>query len=80
MSLHDPFPSLHCAFEDERWDEPEIIVDPLTGCIVAIVPPLRRSPQSSRRDRAPAGNPHGWFRRLNAWLWRLYGRVGRDRQ
>ncbi len=64
MPFHDPFPTLevgpfYCTFEDDRWDEPEIIVDPLSGFVVAIIPSRRRSiwerrpprPLSTRRDR-----------------------------
>lgn len=46
MPLQDPFPSLevgpfYCSYEDDRSDGPEFIVDPLSGFVVAMVPPRR---------------------------------------
>jgi hypothetical protein len=59
----------HCIYEDDRWDEPEIIVDPVTGFVVAIFP---RRPRSVRP--LPAPGPRRWHvrtswrERLSRWL------------
>lgn len=72
MPLRDPYPTLevgafYCAYEDDRWDEPEIIVDPLSGFVVAIMPPHDRS----RRPRAERRQPRLrslWRDMLTRWL------------
>ncbi|HXC27214.1 MAG TPA: hypothetical protein VNV38_04605 [Stellaceae bacterium] len=70
--MHDPFPSLspfYHPYEDERRDEPEFIVDPLTGFVVGIVPPVDRS-VVPRRRRLVDGRSR-WRATLDAWLRRL---------
>jgi hypothetical protein len=76
MPLHDPFPTLevgpfYCAYEDDRWDEPEIIVDPLSGFVVAILPPQDRSPRprvSHQEQRPPSQWRSLWRETLSRWL------------
>jgi sulfate/thiosulfate transport system substrate-binding protein len=72
MPLQDPFPTLevgpfYCSYEDDRWNEPEIIVDPLSGFVVAIVPP------HDQPRRPPARSPQPdlrslWRKTLARWL------------
>jgi hypothetical protein len=76
VPLQNPFPSLevgsfYCAYEDERWDEPEIIVDPLTGIVVAIMPRHNR-PHRSADSRHERPQPSLWRDALARWL-RLSG-------
>jgi sulfate transport system substrate-binding protein len=52
----------YCACEDPDRSEPEIIVDPLTGYVLAIIPPRNRP----RRPTRPA--PSAWRDRLARWL------------
>jgi sulfate/thiosulfate transport system substrate-binding protein len=76
MTWHDPsplpgpFPSLEVgpfygSYEDDRWEEPELIVDPLSGFVIAIVPP-RRPPVRPRRPEAAA--PSLWRAAVARWL------------
>jgi hypothetical protein len=58
--------------EDDRWDEPEIIVDPLTGLVVAIIRPSSRPAWPEGRDRRDATAPSVWRTKLARWL-RLAG-------
>ena len=67
--LQGPFPSLevgpfYCSYEDDRWDEPEFIVDPLSGFVVAIVPPRHRSASPERRTHS---NRSFWRTKLQQW-------------
>jgi hypothetical protein len=76
MPLHDPFPTLeigpfYCAYEDDHWDEPEIIVDPLSGFVVAIMPPRDRShrPRVPHREPRPRSQERSlWRGTLSRWL------------
>jgi sulfate transport system substrate-binding protein len=76
MPLHDPFPSLeigpfYYTYEDDQRDAPEIIVDPLSGFVVAIVPPHDRPrPPRVRRNEPNPRSP--WRDMLTRWL-RLAG-------
>jgi hypothetical protein len=72
MPLQDPFPTLeigpfYCTYEDERWDEPEIIVDPVTGFVVAIMPAPQRSVWQ-RPPKLPARQRPLWRDKLSRWL------------
>jgi hypothetical protein len=72
MPSQDRSPSLemgpfYCIYEDERWDEPEIIVDPVTGFVVAIFPPRDR-PRRPRKLRNPPRFRSLWRDRLIRWL------------
>lgn len=65
LPLQDPFPSLevgpfYCSYEDGRSDGLELIVDPLSGFVVAVVPPRRRP---ARPERRTDSNGSFWFRR-----------------
>lgn len=80
MPSHDPFPSIspfYSTLDDEGRHEPELIVDPLSGFVVAVVPSFQGSARSNRHDDAPAGNLLPWRTRLNSWFMRLGGHVGR---
>jgi len=73
MPSHDPFPSIHaeslyCTFEDERVEEPEFIVDPLSGFVVAIVPARSQSIWQRRPSRSAREAPSPWWDRLRRWL------------
>jgi sulfate/thiosulfate transport system substrate-binding protein len=72
MPLQNQFPMLevgpfYCAYEDDRWDEPEIIVDPLNGFVVALLPPATqpRRPQNSRMELCLRSL---WRDKLIRWL------------
>jgi hypothetical protein len=77
MSSHDFFPPFevgpfYLAPEEDRWDEPEIIVDPLSGLVVAIVRPAGRPVRPEQRERRAAATPSLWRAKLARWL-RLAG-------
>jgi hypothetical protein len=79
MPLQDPFPTLevgpfYCTYEDDRWDEPEIIIDPLTGFVVAILPRRSVWPEPREPRLAPL-----WRAKLSRWLRLVSGSALRGR-
>lgn len=69
-----------CADEDERSNEPEIIlVGLLRDFVVAIITPADRSTRPMRRTLASAGALSSRRNTLNTSLRRLSDRVVRDR-
>jgi sulfate transport system substrate-binding protein len=73
-----PSPSFHqvpefTPFDDAaewevgHWDEPEIIVDPISGIIIAAVPAAVRSRRPADAGSAP-GKPSLWRAMLGRWL------------
>lgn len=57
----------YCLYEDDRWSEPQIIVDPLSGFVVAIVPPPERPPRARPRRPGRRTRPL-WRDTLRRWL------------
>jgi sulfate ABC transporter permease protein CysT len=59
----------HFIYEDDRWDEPEIIIDPVSGFVVAIFPRRDRPYQPPRTPRVERRHePSLWRDKLSRWL------------
>jgi sulfate/thiosulfate transport system substrate-binding protein len=54
--------------EDDRWDEPEIIIDPLSGFVVVVPPPSDQPAWIERQERRNAAAPSLWRTKLARWL------------
>jgi hypothetical protein len=73
MPREDRFPMsevgpLSCVYEDERREDPEIIIDPLSGFVIAIVPPQQESVWERRRTAPEPRPPTLWREKLRRWL------------
>jgi hypothetical protein len=73
-----PLPGFHqvpefAPFDDAaewevgHWDDPEIIVDPLSGLVIAVIPPVRRTRRPVPADSGQAKHPL-WRSMLKRWL------------
>ncbi|HEV2100385.1 MAG TPA: sulfate ABC transporter substrate-binding protein [Stellaceae bacterium] len=59
---------LSFVYEDDRREDPEIIIDPLSGFVIAIVPPRQESVWERRRTAPEPRPPALWREKLRRWL------------